>query len=154
MTYLNVCVPVRTELLSLAGKSIGKMDKSIRMAAPIPLHSPPPHPLPWRVLLGPASGWLSHFACRWWPCCGSSTPMEHVLWGSVSCRSSSPGSGTALSGVEGKLLPASVRSAQPQVPVPGRGWASLLLTLEETQQLGGITSCPVTLGTRSHPTHG
>lgn len=153
MTYLNVCVPVRTELLSLAGKSIGKMDKNIRMATPIPLHSPPPTPCRGEccfqsALLGPALGWLSHFACRWWPYCGSSTPMAHVLWGSVSCRSSSPGSGTALSGVEGKLLPASVRSAQPQVPVPGRGWASLLLTLEETQQLG------VTLGTRSHPTHG
>lgn len=35
-----------------------------------------------------------------------------------------------------------VRSAQPQVSVPGRGWGSLLrlLTLEETQQLGGIMS--------------
>lgn len=43
MTYLNVCVPVRTELLSLAGKSIGKMDKKHKNGRPLStLHPPPP----------------------------------------------------------------------------------------------------------------
>lgn len=51
MTYLNVCVPVRTELLSLAGKSIGKMDKKHKNGRPSPSPLSTPHPRPWRVLL-------------------------------------------------------------------------------------------------------
>lgn len=61
----HVCVPVRTELLSLAGKSIGKVDKNMRMAAPSPLSTPPPavqsaaqSQLCWAL----PQGWLSPFA--------------------------------------------------------------------------------------------
>lgn len=118
----HVCVPVRTELLSLAGKSIGKVDKNMRMAAPSPLSIPTPcraECCSESALLGPASGLALSLCCRWWPCCGSSPPTARALWGSVSSRSSSPGSGTARSGWGGRLLSASVRSAQPQLPVPG-----------------------------------